>query len=166
MCCTLSGRCPLRVATREAASKKKGPLQAYLRLGGLLGEKDGVDVGEDTAGRDGDSAKELVELLIVLDGQGDVAGDDAALLVVASGVAGKLEDLGAEVLEDGGEVDAGANSDALGVSSLLQVAANTGHGELESRLGGRANALAGATASLSLSSGSSLSLSCGGEVKE
>ena len=120
-----------------------------------------MDVGEDTAGRDGDSAKELVELLIVLDGQGDVAGDDAALLVVASGVAGKLEDLGAEVLEDGGEVDAGANSDALGVSTLLQVASDTRDGELESRLGGGANGLAGSTSSLSLSSdGSCLSLSC------
>ena len=120
-----------------------------------------MDVGEDTAGRDGDSAKELVELLIVLDGQGDVAGDDAALLVVASGVAGKLEDLGAEVLEDGGEVDAGANSDALGVSTLLQVASDTRDGELETGLGGGANGLAGSTSSLSLSSdGSCLSLSC------
>ena len=74
-------------------------------LAGLLGEKDGVDVGEDTTGGDGDSAEELVELLVVLDGKGDVAGDDAGLLVVAGGVAGELEDLGAEVLEDGGEVD-------------------------------------------------------------
>ena len=33
-----------------------------------------------------------------------MTGDDAGLLVVARGVAGELEDLGAEVLEDGGEV--------------------------------------------------------------
>ena len=119
-----------------------------------------MDVREDTAGRDGDASEQLVELLIVLDGQGDVAGDDAALLVVAGGVAGELEDLGGEVLEDGGEVDAGANSDALGVATLLQVASDTRDGELESRLGGGANGLAGSTSSLSLSSGSSLSLSC------
>ena len=138
----------------------------YLCLGSsrgsdLFGEEDVVDVGENTAGRDGDAAQELVELLVVLDGEGDVPGDDAGLLVVAGGVAGELEDLGAEVLEDGGEVDAGANSDALGVSTLLQVASDTRDGELESRLGGGANGLAGSTSTLSLSSeGSCLSLSC------
>ena len=81
-----------------------GKAGALLGQAGALGEKDGVDVGEDTTGGDGDAAEELVELLVVLDGEGDVAGDDAALLVVAGGVAGELEDLGAEVLEDGGEV--------------------------------------------------------------
>jgi len=64
-----------------------------------------VDVGEDSARGDGDSAQKLVELLVVLNGKGNVAGDDPALLVVPGGVTGKLEDLGAQVLEDGGEVD-------------------------------------------------------------
>ena len=75
-----------------------------------------MDVGESTAGGDGDATEQLVELLIVLDGQGDVAGDDAGLLVVTGGVASELEDLSAEVLEDGGEVDTGANTDTAGVS--------------------------------------------------
>jgi hypothetical protein len=34
-----------------------------------------------------------------------VTGHDTLLLVVASGVTGELEDLGREVLENGGEVD-------------------------------------------------------------
>ena len=75
-----------------------------------------MDVGENTAGGDGDAAEQLVELLVVLDGKGDVAGDNAALLVVTGGVASELEDLSAEVLEDGGEVDTGANTDTAGVS--------------------------------------------------
>ena len=75
-----------------------------------------MDVGENTAGGDGDATEQLVELLIVLDGQGDVAGDDAGLLVVTGGVASELEDLSTEVLEDGGEVDTGANTDTAGVS--------------------------------------------------
>ena len=116
-----------------------------------------MDVGEDTAGGDGDSAKELVELLIILDGKGDVPGDDAGLLVVAGGVSGELEDLSAEVLEDGGEVDTGSDSDTAGVSSLLQVPADTGDGELKSGLGGRANALSASASSLSFS----FSFSCG-----
>jgi len=53
-----------------------------------------VDVGEHAALGDGHAAKELVELLVVADGQLDVAGDDAALLVVAGSVAGELKDLG------------------------------------------------------------------------
>ena len=64
-----------------------------------------MDVGEDAAGGDGDSAEELVELLVVADGELEVAGSDAGLLVVAGGVAGELEDLGAEVLEDLGVVE-------------------------------------------------------------
>ena len=60
-----------------------------------------MDVGEDTSRRDGDSAEELVEFLVVLDSKSDVPGDDPGLLVVAGGVPGELEDLGGEVLEDG-----------------------------------------------------------------
>ena len=39
-----------------------------------------MDVREDAALRDGDAAKELVQLLIVADGELDVARDDAGLL--------------------------------------------------------------------------------------
>ena len=67
-----------------------------------------MDVGEDTAGGDGDSAKELVELLVVLDGEGDVPRDDPGLLVVAGGVSGELEDLSAEVLKDGSKLHEGS----------------------------------------------------------
>ena len=52
-----------------------------------------MDVGEDSTGSDGDSAKKLVELLVVLDSKGDVPGDDPRLLVVTGGVPGELEDL-------------------------------------------------------------------------
>ena len=78
-----------------------------------------MDVRENTARRDGDAAEELVELLVVAHGELDVPRDDAGLLVVAGGVAGELEDLSAEVLEDGREVDRGAGADAGGVAALL-----------------------------------------------
>ena len=41
-----------------------------------------MDVRENTAGRDRDRAQELVELLVVADGELDVARHDARLLVV------------------------------------------------------------------------------------
>jgi len=63
-----------------------------------------------------------------------VARDDAGLLVVAGGVAGELEDLGAEVLEHGGQVDRRAGSDAR--RRALQVAVDAANRELEPGLGG------------------------------
>ena len=75
----------------------------------------------------------LVELFIVADGQLDMAGNDTGLLVVAGRVASELKDLGAEVLEHGGEVDWGASPDARGGS--LQVAVDASDRELEPSLG-------------------------------
>ena len=105
-----------------------------------------MDVGENTATGDGDSAQKLVELLVVLDGKGDVAGDNAGLLVVAGGVSGELKDLGAKVLEDGGHVDTGSHTDAGSVSTLLEVASQTGNRELKSGLAAGASALSGLSA--------------------
>ena len=51
-------------------------------LGLLLGEQHSVDVGENTSRRDGDTSQKLVELLVVADGELQVARDDAGLLVV------------------------------------------------------------------------------------
>jgi len=110
-----------------------------------------MDVGKNTSRRDGDAAEQLVQLLVVLDGKGDVAGHDASLLVVTGGVASKLQDLSAEVLEDGGEVDGGAGAHAGGVLSLAEEAADTTDGELKPGLGRRAGRLLLAAASFSFS---------------
>ena len=118
-------------------------------LAGLLWEKNGVDVWQDTTAGDGDGGQELAELLVVPDGELDVPWDDPGLLVVPGGVSGQLEDLGGEVLKDGGEVDWSAGSDSGGVLSGLQIPADPSDGELESSLGGLGDGLLGA---LSLSS--------------
>jgi len=71
-------------------------------LGGLLsflGQEDGLDVGQDTALSDGHAGQQPVQLLVVPDGQLQVARDDARLLVVLGGVSGQLEDLGGKVPE-------------------------------------------------------------------
>ena len=115
------------------------------RLGGLLGllgEKHGVDVGEDTTGSDGHASEELVELLIVADGELDVTRDDALLLVVAGGVASELKDLSREVLEDRGEVDRGTSTDADGVPADTGVTVDTANRELKTGLGRAGGGLA------------------------
>ncbi len=63
----------------------------------LSGEELGKDVGEDTTLGDDDGSEELVELLIVTNGELEVTGDDTGLLVITGGITGKLEDLGSEV---------------------------------------------------------------------
>ena len=86
-----------------------------------INQKDGdpdLDVWEDTALGDGDAGQQLVQLLIVPDGELEMPGDDAGLLVVPGGVPGQLEDLGGEVLHDSGHVDGGPRAHPLGVVSL------------------------------------------------
>ena len=69
-----------------------------------------MDVGQHTSAGDGHAAEQLVELLVVADRELDVAGGDARALVVARGVAGKLEDLGGEVLLGDGDREGGGQS--------------------------------------------------------
>ena len=118
---------------------------------GLLGQENGLDVGQDTSLGDGDSAQELVQLLVVADGQLQVAGVDSGLLVVAGSVAGQLEHFSGEVFENSGQVDLKSDksqsdqeiekaqetnrcsgSDALSVVALAEHAVQTTDWELES----------------------------------
>ena len=122
-----------------------------LLLLGLLGEKDGLDVGEDTTLSDGNSGEKLVQLLVVADGELEMSGDDSRLLVVTGSVTGQLEDLSSEVLEDGGQVDGGASTNSLGVVSLTKESVNTTDGELKSRTAGSALCLSLRLSSLSAS---------------
>ena len=114
-------------------------MERLLGLGGgtggassLLGEEGSLDVGEDSTLGDGHTSEQLVELLVVADGKLDVAGVDAGLLVVAGSVSGELEDLSAEVLENGSEVNGGTSTDAATEVTLAEVTVDTTDGELES----------------------------------
>ena len=102
----------------------------------LLGQEHGLDVGEDSALGDGDSGEQLVQLLVVPDGQLEVTGDDPGLLVVTGSVASQLEDLSGEVLHDGGQIDGGSGTNTGGVVTLPQETVDTAHGELESSTAG------------------------------
>ena len=99
---------------------------------GLLGEEDSLDVGEDTALGDGHTGKQLVQLLVVTDGQLEVTGDDPGLLVVTGSVASQLENLSSEVLHDGSQVHRGTSSDTASVVSLAEQTMDTSDRELES----------------------------------
>lgn len=55
--------------------------RAYLDLG----KQRSVHARQDTARRDGDTTHQLVQLLVIADGELDVSGDDSGLLVVLHG---------------------------------------------------------------------------------
>ena len=114
---------------------------------GLLGQKDSLDVGQHASLCDSHSLQELVQLLVVADGQLEVARVDPLLLVVAGGVSGQLEDLGREVLHHSGQVDRGARPHTLRVVAHTEETVDPSDGELEPGTGGAALGLSASLAS-------------------
>ena len=114
-----------------------------------------MDVGENTTSSDSGSTHELVELIVVSDSHLDVSGDDSGSLEILGSVAGKLEDLSGEVLEDGSEVDGGSGSNSGGELSSLHVSGNSSDGELESSSSRSRDGTSGTSLSFSFTSSSS-----------
>ena len=59
-----------------------------------------MDVGQNSSLGDGSSSKQVVELLIIPDGQLKVTRYDPLLLVVPGSIPSQLEGLSSEVLQD------------------------------------------------------------------
>lgn len=64
-----------------------------------------MNVGKDTTLGDSDVAEELVQFLIVADGQLEMTRDNASLLVITSSVAGQLEDFSSEIFKNGSKIN-------------------------------------------------------------
>ena len=75
--------------------------------------------------------QKFVQFLIVSDGELEMTRDDTSLLVVTGGITGKFENLGCEVLKDGGEVDWSTGTNALSVVALPQQTMDTTNWESE-----------------------------------
>merc|ERR1712212_887464 len=101
-------------------------------LFGLLGEKDSLDVGEDTSLSNGDSSQEFVQLFVITDGQLQVTGDDPGLLVVTGGVACQFKDLSCQVFHNSGQVDGGTSTNTFSIITLAKQTMNSTDGELKS----------------------------------
>lgn len=77
-----------------------------------------MDVGKNATLCNGDVSQELVQFLIVADGELKMTGDDTCLLVITGSIAGQLEDFGCEVLKNGGEIDGGTCCQTLDLRSV------------------------------------------------
>ena len=87
----------------------------------LLADERLVDVGDDSAARNG-GLDQSVQLLVSPDGELEMPGGDSLHLQVLTGVAGQLEDLSSEVLQDGGAVDgSGGSNTARAEAPALQM---------------------------------------------
>ena len=94
-----------------------------------------MNVGQDTTLGDGDVTQQLVQLLIVADGELQMPGDDTGLLVITSGVTSQFENFSCEVLKDGSEVDWSTSTDTLSVVALAEQTVDTADGERQTSLG-------------------------------
>ena len=101
----------------------------------LLGEKDGLDVGQDTTLGDGDSREKFVQLLVITDGELKMSWDDSGLLVVTGSIASEFKDFSGQVFHDGGQVNWGTSTYAFGIVALSQKSVDTSNWELKSSTG-------------------------------
>ena len=113
-------------------------LAGHLRCCRLLGQKYSLDVRQDTTLGNGNAGQQLVQLLVVTNGQLKVTRNDSRLLVIAGSVAGQLENFGGQVLHDGGQVDWGAGTDTFSVVALAQQTVDSADRELQTSSAGPA----------------------------
>ena len=107
----------------------------------LFGQKNGLDVGENATLGDGDSREQLVQLLVVADGQLEMSRDYPSFLVVPCGIACQLQDFSGQVLEHCGQVHGCSGSDTLGIIAFSQESVNSSDGELKTSTTGSGLAL-------------------------
>ena len=107
----------------------RGTFSDVLLVLALFAEQEAVDVGQGTTGRDGGCSKQLVDLLIVLHGEHNVAGRDLLFLLLGACVACELEDFATDVLKDGSHEDSTADTACLSVAALPDQAIAATDGE-------------------------------------
>ena len=110
-----------------------------LLVPGLLGQKHRLDVRKNTALRDGDTLQQLVQLLVIADGELQMARVDAGLLVVAGSVTSEFQNLSCQVLHDSREVDWSAGTNSFRVVAFAEHSVDSADWKLQSSA--RASAL-------------------------
>lgn len=117
----------------------------------LLGQKNSLDVGQDTSLGNGHSGEKFVQFLVITDGQLQMPGDDPGLLVVTGSISRQLQNLSSQVLHHCSQVDWGTSSNSLSIVSLAEKTVDPSHGELETGTAGPGLALSLRFSSLSSS---------------
>ena len=109
--------------------KKKNLLGSLVRF---LGEENSLDVGEDSTLSNGDTSKELVQLLVISDGKLKMSWDNSGLLVITGSIASQLKDLSSKVLHDSSQIDWSTSTNTGSIVTLAEETMDTSNWELES----------------------------------
>ena len=115
-----------------ARSLTSGGLTASSARSGLLGQKNGLNVGQNSSLSDRHARKQLVQFFVISDGQLQVARNDSGLFVIPGGVAGQFEHFSRQIFHHGGQVDRSTGSDSFGVVALAKKSVDTTDRELKS----------------------------------
>lgn len=134
----LHSRWALRSTYNHEKLKKPSDLddQGSLILTLLILAEEGVDRVHDTSRGDNDVVEQLVQLLVVADGNHDVTRNNTDTLVVARSVTSQLEDFGGQVLQNGSEVNGSSNTNTASILALLKLTVQTTDGEGQTGLVG------------------------------
>ncbi|GAB1602009.1 hypothetical protein Ahia01_000479500 [Argonauta hians] len=100
--------------------------------GRLLGEEDGLDVGQDTTLGDGYSGQQLVQLFVITNGQLQVTRNDSGFLVVSGSISCQLEHFSRQILHHGSQVNGSTSTNTLGIVAFSQQTMDTTDRELKS----------------------------------
>ena len=101
----------------------------------MLAKEEAVDVGEHASVGDGCLSDELVQLVVILDGQLQVARCNCLLLLLLGCVARKLADLTSEILKDGCSEDSSTDTNLRTVATTLVHRVDACYGEDDACLG-------------------------------
>ena len=101
----------------------------------LLWEEEWVNVWKHTRLNDGSANHELVEFLIVSDGQLDVSGHNSGLFVVLSSISSQFKNFSAQIFQYSGQIDRCTSTDAFTVIAISQQTVNTTNWKLKSSSG-------------------------------
>ena len=113
--------------------KKKNLLGSLVRF---LGEENSLDVGEDSTLSNGDTSKELVQLLVISDGKLKMSWDNSGLLVITGSIASQLKDLSSKVLHDSSQIDWSSSTNTGSIVTLAEETMDTSNWELKSSSAG------------------------------
>ena len=98
---------------------------------GFLGQKNSLDVGQDTSLSDGHTRQQFVQFLVITDSQLQMTWDDSCFLVVTSSVTGQFQNFSGQILENSSQIHGGTSAHTFGVVALSQQTVNTTDWELK-----------------------------------
>lgn len=126
----------------KCVALKRAVLQSHKRrllsLLCLFGQENCLNVGQYTTLGDGHSRQQLVQFLVISDGELQMSRDDSGFLVVSGCIACQFQHFGGQVFQDGCKVNWCTSSNSFCIVALSEQSVDTSYWELKSSTAGSA----------------------------